>query len=259
MPATMQPSKPRLLISHPLLWMAIILGVSVVLSAWMLASQIKHLRPAGVITVKGLAEAPYQADKAQMQVGIAVWDSDYAAALSDGERQFNELQQFLVEQGFALSDQHTTSIDVTTHVEDYQDDRGYYRTRNNGYDAKQTLTISSTDLDKVSQTLAALQDYRSHHSDITFEQPMYLLSDLENIKHELISKATEDAGRRAAEFAKMGNVQVGSMRSASQGSFNILDANDPDRDDGGYGGSYNKDSINKIVRLVVTIDYTIQP
>ena len=46
------------------------------------------------------------------------------------------------------------------------------------------------------------------------------------------------------------------MRSASQGSFNIYaDGGEGSSDD--YGGVYDKSTIGKNVRLVVTIEYGI--
>ena len=132
------------------------------------------------------------------------------------------------------------------------------RTVQNGYKATQTLSISSQELNKITNMLAQVQNYRISHESVTFEKPQYLLNDLEKIKHDLIAKATDDANKRAEEFAKTGHAKVGVMRSASQGSFNILDAHNPDSDDSDYGGTYDKDGVDKLVRLVVTIDYAIE-
>ena len=127
----------------------------------------------------------------------------------------------------------------------------------NGYTAKQTLTVSSRDLPRIQKALAALQNLKAQNEAYTFEQPQYLLSNLETIKRDLIAQATADAQVRAEEFAKSGNTKVGMMRSASQGAFNILSATSTDNDDSDYGGTYNKDTIDKKVRLVVTIEYGI--
>jgi hypothetical protein len=46
------------------------------------------------------------------------------------------------------------------------------------------------------------------------------------------------------------------MRSASQGSFNIYsDKGSSEEED--YGGTYDKSTVGKQVRLVVTIEYAI--
>ena len=55
-------------------------------------------------------------------------------------------------------------------------------------------------------------------------QPQFLVSNLEEVKMSLIAAAMQNSRVRAGEFAKNGDVEVGPMRSASQGAFYILPA-----------------------------------
>ena len=244
--------------SLPLIIFGIILALGLIAAAFVLGTQFKNLKQSGTITVKGLAEAPYKANLAQIQMGVSAWGQDYAGALANGKNDFKALQQFVASKGFSISSQNVTPISVEPYNEDYVDEQGQTRTRQNGYKATQTLSISSQELNKITNMLAQVQNYRISHESVTFEKPQYLLNDLEKIKHDLIAKATDDANKRAEEFAKTGHAKVGVMRSASQGSFNILDARNPDTDDSDYGGTYDKDGVDKLVRLVVTIDYAIE-
>ncbi|UAY37762.1 SIMPL domain-containing protein [Moraxella osloensis] len=244
--------------SLPLIIFGIILALGLIAAAFVLGMQFKNLKQSGTITVKGLAEAPYKANLAQIQMGVSAWGQDYAGALANGKNDFKALQQFVASKGFSVSSQNVTPISVEPYNEDYVDEQGQTRTRQNGYKATQTLSISSQELNKITNMLAQVQNYRISHESVTFEKPQYLLNDLEKIKHDLIAKATDDANKRAEEFAKTGHAKVGVMRSASQGSFNILDAHNPDTDDSDYGGTYDKDGVDKLVRLVVTIDYAIE-
>ena len=244
--------------SLPLIIFGIILALGLIAAAFVLGTQFKNLKQSGTITVKGLAEAPYKANLAQIQMGVSAWGQDYAGALANGKNDFKALQQFVASKGFSISSQNVTPISVEPYNEDYVDEQGQTRTRQNGYKATQTLSISSQELNKITNMLAQVQNYRISHESVTFEKPQYLLNDLEKIKHDLIAKATDDANKRAEEFAKTGHAKVGVMRSASQGSFNILDAHNPDTDDSDYGGTYDNDGVDKLVRLVVTIDYAIE-
>ena len=238
---------------------ALILSLGLIISAVVLSYTLKQFNSGkNSITVKGLAEAPYKANLAQIQMGVSAWGQDYAGALANGKNDFKALQQFVASKGFSVSSQNVTPISVEPYNEDYVDEQGQTRTRQNGYKATQTLSISSQELNKITNMLAQVQNYRISHESVTFEKPQYLLNDLEKIKHDLIAKATDDANKRAEEFAKTGHAKVGVMRSASQGSFNILDAHNPDTDDSDYGGTYDKDGVDKLVRLVVTIDYAIE-
>lgn len=244
--------------SLPLIIFGIILALGLIAAAFVLGTQFKNLKQSGTITVKGLAEAPYKANLAQIKMGVSAWGQDYAGALANGKNDFKALQQFVASKGFSVSSQNVTPISVEPYNEDYVDEQEQTRTRQNGYKATQTLSISSQELNKITNMLAQVQNYRISHESVTFEKPQYLLNDLEKIKHDLIAKATDDANKRAEEFAKTGHAKVGVMRSASQGSFNILDAHNPDTDDSDYGGTYDKDGVDKLVRLVVTIDYAIE-
>lgn len=244
--------------SLPLIIFGIILALGLIAAAFVLGTQFKNLKQSGTITVKGLAEAPYKANLAQIQMGVSAWGQDYAGALANGKNDFKALQQFVASKGFSVSSQNVTPISVEPYNEDYVDEQGQTRTRQNGYKATQTLSISSQELNKITNMLAQVQNYRISHESVTFEKPQYLLNDLEKIKHDLIAKATDDANKRAEEFAKTGHAKVGVMRSASQGSFNILDAHNPETEDSDYGGTYDKDGVDKLVRLVVTIDYAIE-
>ena len=244
--------------SLPLIIFGIILALGLIAAAFVLGTQFKNLKQSGTITVKGLAEAPYKANLAQIQMGVSAWGQDYAGALANGKNDFKALQQFVASKGFSISSQNVTPISVEPYNEDYVDEQGQTRTRQNGYKATQTLSISSQELNKITNMLAQVQNYRISHESVTFEKPQYLLNDLEKIKHDLIAKATDDANKRAEEFAKTGHAKVGVMRSASQGSFNIFDAHNPETEDSDYGGTYDKDGVDKLVRLVVTIDYAIE-
>lgn len=238
--------------------LGMLLAVGMVAAAFVLGTQFKNFRQPGTITVKGLAEAPHQADLADWQVGVGVWGEDYGTAMSRAQTQMKKLQSFVAQQGFPSTDVRTNPLRIERYREEYRDEEGRYRTRDNGYTANQTLTVSSRDLPRIQTALAELQNLKAQNDAYTFEQPEYLLSDLENIKRDLIAKATADAQVRAEEFAKTGNAKVGMMRRASQGAFNILSAVSTDNDDSDYGGTYNKDTIDKKVRLVVTIEYGIE-
>lgn len=234
-----------------------LLALGMVVAAFVLGTQFKNFRQPGTITVKGLAEAPYQADVAEWEVGVALWGGDYADAMNGAKAEAKKLQAFLHQQGFMAADIRANPLRVNEHTEEYRDEQGRYQTRRNGYVATQAFIVSSRDLPRIQQVLGELQNLKAQNDAVTFEQPQYLLSNLESIKRDLIAQATADAQVRAEEFAKTGKVKVGMMRSASQGSFNILSANSSDNDDSDYGGTYDKRTIDKQVRLVVTIEYGI--
>ncbi len=84
--------------------------------------------------------------------------------------------------------------------------------------------------------------------------PEFRVSSLDDSKRELLEAATKDARRRADILVSGSGSKVGSLLEASQGVFEVLSRENPRS--GGYD-SYDTSSINKVVRVVVTLRYEI--
>ena len=235
----------------------VILAVGLMASAFILGHQFKNLQQTGVITVKGLAEAEHKATVGSWRLTIYGWGATYADAMQSNQHNLNRAVKFLTEQGFEAKDREINEISVSENREYYTDEFGKERSRQNGYNAYRAIIISTKELDKLQKALSKIQYLRAENQAIDFDSPNYYLENLEAIKRDLIAKATQDAYVRAEEFAKTSNVKVGLLKSASQGSFDIKSTNLTTDDSSDYGGSYDTSSIDKKVRLVVTIQYAI--
>ena len=239
-----------------LLLPALVLAVGIAAGAGVLGSQLKNLRQPGEITVKGLAEENYQADSAEWKLSMALHYPDYATSVAGLKRYTPVLINFLKSQGFSDNEMRLENPQITVHRKEiFENDR--YRYVDDGYNATQSVLVNTKDLSKLKQAYDNALNFRAEQIGFRFDEPQYLLGNLEEIKHSLIAKATQDAKRRAEEFAKTGNGKVGAMKSASQGSFNIYSDSIADNDDGDYGGTYSKSTVGKRVRLVVTVKYGI--
>lgn len=168
-----------------------------------------------------------------------------------------KLSKFLDEQGFTAAEMKVGLPEVSRVFNETRDELGNVTRTPNGYDGDLNIVVNTKKLDKIQAAQRAILNFRAQNEFIRFDNPQYLLGNLETIKRDLITQATEDAQKRAAEFAKTGGSKVGAMRSASQGSFNIY-ADTGSSEDDEYGGSYDKSTVGKQVRLVVTIEYGIE-
>ena len=236
---------------------ATVLALGLTAAAWTLGSQLDRVRETGVITVKGLAEAEYKASMGTWRIGVATWGADYASALAAQKSALAKVNQFLKNQGFSQEQLQLEEINVSAHEEMFTDDNGREHTRQNGYDAERYYIVSTKELPKLQKAVQAVQKLRSDHESVRFSPPKYYLEELESIKRKLISQATQDALVRAEKFAKTGKMKVGAMKSASQGSFDIQSTTPSDDVNSDYGGGYDTTTIDKKVRLVVTIQYQI--
>lgn len=247
-------------ITYKSLWVfALILSLGFIISAGVMGYALKQFNSTkNSITVKGLAEKPIQADSARWEIHLQTSHTSdtIPQAYQLLDQQMKELQSFFVEHGFKAADMQLGNKSSQPYYEEINMGEGRINREFKGYMALQSLVIASRDIKKIEQ--AAKDAYLLDEKGIAIEQkPEYLVSNLEEIKMSLIANTTKNAYSRANEFAKVGGVKVGMMRSASQGAFYILPESGSD-DDSDYGGAYDKATINKIARVVVTINYAIE-
>jgi len=211
------------------------------------------------IAVKGLAEKPITADYAEWSVGLRVQGATFAEALAALRKERPALDGFLNAQGFAADAVKSGRESVTPNFVMEELPGGRTRQVQRGFNAAQDVVITSKDLAAVEAAHKAILQFVGEGHPAHYEDPAFLVSNLEEIKMSLIGAATQNAEKRALEFAKNGNATLGAMRSASQGAFYILPVGaSVDSSDYGYGGTYDKTTVAKTARVVVTIDYNIE-
>lgn len=246
-------------VTYKTLWVfALILSLGFIISASVLGYAFKKFGgEKNSIIVKGLAEKPIQADSARWEINFQTSRASDSVTASYQllDQEIKTLQSFFVEHGFKATEMILGNKSSQPYYQDVDQGDGKTIREFRGYVAMQSLVINTRDIQKIEK--AAKDAYLLDEKGISIEQkPQYLVSNLEEIKMSLIANATKNAHSRANEFAKVGGVKVGAMRSASQGAFYILPESGSD-DDSDYGGAYDKNTINKIARVVVTINYSI--
>lgn len=238
--------------------LGLLLAVGMASAAFILGVQAKRaVVGQQSITVKGLAEKPIKADAAEWTIHISVASPTQAKALSDVAQTKKVVETFLEKQGFA---KESWRVDVETLGPHYEEVvmGDHYRQVQKGYEGYQNIRVVSKDLDKIQAANKAFLQLRAQNQPVIAYEPQYLVSNLEEIKMSLIADATKNARVRATEFVKQDGATVGVMKSARQGAFYILPVGRVDDSDNQYGGVYDKTTIDKTARVVVTIVYNIE-
>jgi len=235
----------------------IIFSVALVIAASVLGYQVKQVGGGREsISVKGLAEKPVKADRAEWTVTLQVKGSTIADALGRLRKERPALDEFLAKAGFDAAALTESNESTDPNYEQVEGRNGNMRSVQEGYIARQSITISTTDIGKIIAAARGIVQFEADGHPVNFGQPQFLVSNLEDVKMSLIAAAMQNSKARAREFAKSGGVEVGRMRSASQGAFYILAAGG-DQDVSDWGGSYDKSTVDKVARVVVTVDYAI--
>ena len=235
----------------------VIFSIALIIAAAVLGFQVKQVGGGREsISVKGLAEKPIKADRAEWTIRLQVKGATIAEALGKLRKEKPALDQFLTTAGFDKAALTESNESAEPNFEEVEGRNGNMRSVQDGHVARQSITINTADIARIIAAAKGIVQFEADGHPVSYGAPQFLVSNLEDVKMSLIGAAMQNSRARAAEFAKNGDVKVGSMRSASQGAFYILPAG-ANADVSDWGGTYDKTTVDKIARVVVTVDYGI--
>ncbi len=244
---------------------AIILGgllaVGLIIGGWLLGSQIKATRLGDrYVSVKGLVERTVKSD-------LAIWSLTYKEAGDDLPQVYGKTEsdkqtilQFLEQQGIQPSEIELGIIRV---VDKQANEYGGGEKTGRRYIVEQPITVRTARVDAVAaaaqKTTPLVQKGIVLSSD-RGQALIYKFNGLNSIKPDMISEATRNARAAAERFAKDSGSQVGSIRTANQGVFSILAANQGSSGSGenDYGANSADSSLMKTVRVVTSVEYYLE-
>ncbi len=252
--------RERLLVPAAILGGCLLVGL--VAGGWVLGAQIKAIKLADrYVTVKGLVERTVKSDMAIWPVTFKEAGNDLPTVFAKSEQDKQTVLKFFAAQGVTQPEISVGQIQVTDKL------ANEYGGNNNGprYIVQQTVTVSSTDVDKIAAAGQKTADLVQAGIVVGggFGQGIkYVFNGLNALKPDMITEATRNARASADRFAADSGSQVGSIRSANQGVFSISAADAGSAtaatgdDDSQQAGDAQADaSIMKKVRVVATVDY----
>ena len=236
---------------------AAILAVGIALAGLLAGNGFARARAADrYVTVKGVSEREVRADLAIWPLHLVGADNDLAAANSKLTKSIVGVREFLARHGVDTSQIQMTDFSATdANANQYGPDRRPA----NRYVVHQTVLVRSSRPDEVlaaSQQigeLAAIGVAISSGGEYGPNSggPTFVFSGLNKLKPEMIADATARAREAASQFARDSRSQLGGIRQANQGIFEILPRDQAP-------GINESSQIAKIVRVVSTIDYYLR-
>lgn len=232
---------------------SIILAIGLVISAIILSFGLLHIKSNNrFVTVRGL-------DEQYTKANLVVWHLNFKAIGKDLEttqinldQQKKLITEFLKSAGFTQDEFSQQLINVTDKRANQYDNR-FIEER---YILSTSIKLRSTKVDLAAQAQQKLS--KLIKSGVTLSDngycsnsPNYLFTKLNDIKIDMLAKATKNARDAAKQFADNADASVGSIRQATQGYFSIS-AQDSVENCG------EKASLMKKVRVVTTVDFFLE-
>ncbi len=236
-----------------LLSLGVALAAGLIVASVVVSRSLERIKLAGdKITVKGYAEERVVSDAGTWRGTVTVRAADPQAGYRGIEEDTTRVLQMLkaaAGEGGAVSAGPVAMRTV------YETGPGGVQTgRVTGYELERSFELSSSDVALVGRIAGDASALISQGVNMNSWAPQYFFNDLNAVKVRLIGAATKDAQLRAEQFASNSGVTVGPLRSASQGVFQITRPNSTDTAD--YG-SYDTTTVEKVVKAVVTVEYSV--
>lgn len=236
----------------------IIIAVAIIIAVLITAATLKYKFRAGeTISVTGLAEKDFVSDQ-------IVWSGyfnrngvDLKTAYDEIKRDEAEIKRYLNTAGIPDSNIVFSSVNMNRNYDQRYDESG----RNigsifTGYQLSETVTVDSRNLEKVEQMSREITTLLQQGIELNSSQPSYYYSKLNELKIDLLAKAAEDAKQRAESIATNSGTDIGSLKKANMGVFQITGKNS--NEDYSYGGVFNTTSKEKTASITLRVEYEVE-
>ncbi len=232
----------------------VFLAIGVVLAALVIAGALRTIKMSNqYVTVKGYAEKEIKSDLAIWESEVAVTSSDMVSAYNLLQTQLAQVILFFEKNGYSEAKLKVSPVSTVKLFK--TNEKGWQSNQVEGYRLSQIITIEDKNIDKVAELSSNSSELLKEGIEFVSFQPRYLYTKINDLKVEMLSNASKDAKERAEVLAKNSGGEIGSIKAASQGVFQITPKNSTDISDYGMNDMF---SIEKVIKAVVTVDYYIK-
>jgi uncharacterized protein len=236
---------------------AAILGVGIALGGLLAGNGFARARAADrYVTVKGVSEREVRADLAIWPLHLVGADNDLAAANAKLSKSIAGVRAFLIRHGVDTSQIQMADFSAS---DAYANQFASDRRPANRYVVNQTVLVRSNHPDQVLAASQQISELAAIGVVISSGEgeggdrggPTFVFTDLNKLKPQMIADATARAREAATQFARDSHSDLGAIRQANQGVFEILPRDQAP-------GISESSQIAKVVRVVATIDYYLK-
>ncbi len=205
-----------------------------------------------VILVTGSAQKEIKSD-------YIVWKGSFARRQTDLPSGYKKLKEdlervkiYLLSKG--VEEEEIIPSQISTATIFKKSKEGKDTNEIEGYELSQVVEIRSTDVGRVDLISRDSTELINDGIQFISDAPRYFYTKLDQLKIEMLAKATENAKLRAESMAKSTGNNVGAIRSAKMGVFQITPVTSTDVSD---WGENDTSSFDKKVMAVVSASFAI--
>jgi hypothetical protein len=236
---------------------AAIIGACIIIAFIIVGSVVKYkFRSAETITVTGLAEKDFTSD-------LIVWQGSYARKSFDLKTAYALLKQdetairdYLNRKGVTNAEMVFSSVQINKEFSTKSDANGRVVSQEfTGFNLTQSVRIESKRVDDIERISREATELIQSGIEFNSSAPAYYYSKLADIKIDLLAKASNDARQRAETIAKNAGNDLGNLKKANMGVFQITGRNS--NEDYSYGGAFNTSDKMKTGSITIKMEFAV--
>ncbi len=214
-------------------------------------------KPQKTVSVVGMAEKDFTSDLIVWRFNFSTQDNDMKKSYTLLKDNITIVKNFLKKEGITDGEMDFQPIS-TEEVREYQWDNVNRRSVEifNGYKCKQTVCITSKDIDKIEKVIREISELYDQNILIHSWSPEYYYTKLSDLKIEMLAEASQNAHERAKAVTKNAGSTLGKLKSANMGVFQITAPNSAD-EDYTWGGAFNTSSKEKRATINTKLTYYV--
>lgn len=207
-----------------------------------------------VIFVTGLGSKDFISD-------LIVWEGSFSRTsfnLAEASEALNKdreiIKEFLSSKGVPAEAIIFSAVNIEKQFDSrYEGER--YISIFAGYGLTQRVTIESNEVDKIESVSREVTELINSGIEFYSNEPQYYYTKLAELKIEMIAAATQDAKVRAEQIALNAGGNLGNLRNANMGIFQITAQNSSE--DYSWGGTFNTSSKRKTASITMRLEYQV--
>ena len=205
------------------------------------------------ISVTGSAQKDITSDLAIWRSSFSRRDVEPASAYKKLKEDLVQVKKYLVSKGIKEDNIQVYQVDTTTVYK--KNEKGEDTSDIQGYALSQQIAIKSGDVEKITMLSREATELIDQGIKFSSGAPEYYYTKLDDLKIEMLARATQNAKQRAENMTQATGNKIGLMRSAKMGVFQITPINSTEVSDYGVNDT---SSLEKKVTAVVTVSFAIE-
>ncbi len=240
---------------------ALIAGVSAIICFTIITNGLvgyKEADKGGGLTATGSASCDFESDLIVWDGSFYAYEQDSAMAYGTIKRDAEKVRQYLLDNGVTEDEMVFSSVDSrTVYSYEYDEYGNEIREYEDGVEMSQSLRVTSNDIDKVEKVSRDITTLLESGVEFSSYSPSYYCTALDEVKLELIEKATENAKQRIEIIAEQTGCTPGELLTANLGVFQIT-AKNSGTGEYTYDGAFDTSARDKTATITVRLNYSVE-